>query len=281
MPTFEILCATMRQNDFSKLEQMNIRSNVVFANQADRTDYRETQFDGKTAKMITTQTRGVGINRNFALAYATGDICLFADDDVVYNDDMEEVVLREFAARPDADVIVFHLTTDSEKRKQRAYPKTRKVSRYFDRRPWATFRVAFRLTSARKANLWFTPMFGGGAPFPSGEDSLWITSAFRAGLTFYVSKETIGRVSFDESTWFTGYDDKFYYGKGAFYRAAHPRLIYLWTLYFALRTRRFSRHTMRERLRLMRAGAKGYEQNLRYEDYAKRETKNERGRQEN
>lgn len=33
MSKFELLCVTMHQKDFSKLQEMNIRSDVVFANQ--------------------------------------------------------------------------------------------------------------------------------------------------------------------------------------------------------------------------------------------------------
>ena len=39
MPKFEILCVTMHQTDFAKVEEMNIHSNVVFANQCNRTAY--------------------------------------------------------------------------------------------------------------------------------------------------------------------------------------------------------------------------------------------------
>lgn len=265
MSKFEILCVTMHQKDFSKIEQMNIHSDVVFANQADRTEFEEKEFDGHLARMITTDTRGVGINRNLALTYAKGDICLFADDDVVYDDDMEKRILAEFDAHPDADVIIFHLDTDSE-RKQIKYSETKKCRR-FCRMPWGGVRIAVRLASIRKANVWFTTLFGGGCIFPSGEDSIWLTDAKKMGLTFYVSKETIGKVSFDESTWFTGFDEKMYYGKGAFYQAAHPKTKYLWMCYFVLRTRGFSETTIRQKVSWMKNGAKGYSELLSFKDF--------------
>ena len=230
MEQLEILCVTMHQKDFSKIRQMNIHSDVVFSNQADRTAMEELTFEGHRARMITTDTRGVGINRNLGLMYAQGDICLFADDDVTYDDDMEARVLAEFDAHPDADIMIFHLDTDSE-RKQPRYSKTKKCGR-FGRMPWGGVRIAFRLNSVRKANLWFTTLFGGGCIFPSGEDSMWLTEAKRKGLTFYVSKETIGKVSFAESTWFTGYSDKFFFGKGAWCEAVHRRFFYFWSMFF-------------------------------------------------
>ena len=257
MGRFEILCVTMHQNDFSKLDEMNIHSDVVFANQCDRTAYDECEFDGHTAKMISTQTRGVGINRNTALMYATAEICLFADDDVKYVDNVEQLVLSEFDAHPDADVFIFNLDTDDTSRPQKKYFQTKKCSRYC-RMPWGGVRIAVRLSSLRKANVWFTTLFGGGCPFPSGEDSLWLTDARRKGLTFYVSKETIGTVSFENSTWFSGYGEKYYRGKGAFYAAAHPKTFWLWMNYFVFRTKGKGTLTNAQKRALMKQGREDY-----------------------
>ena len=260
---FEILCVTMHQNDFSKIQEMNIHSNVVFANQADRTSYEELEFEGKTARMITTATRGVGINRNLALAYANADICLFADDDVRYDDDMEERVLSEFEKYPDADIIIFHLEADDAKRRQLKYKKTRRHGR-FERMPWGGVRIAFRLSSVKKANVCFTTLFGGGCMFPSGEDSMWLIESKRKGLKFYVSKETIGKISFGESSWFTGFDEKFYFAKGAFYASVHPKTTGLWMLYFAFRTKRTGKMSFREKIRWMKKGKNGYKKMVSY-----------------
>ena len=256
MSRFEVLCVTMHQQDFSKLKEMNIRSDVVFANQSDHTSYEELEFDGYTAKMISTETRGVGINRNFSLMYATADICLFADDDVVYNDDYKDVILAEFDAHPDADVFIFHFDTDSE-RKQVKYPKTKKCGR-FSRMPWGGIRIAFRLSSVKKANVNFTTLFGGGCLFPSGEDSMWLAEAKRKGLTFYVSSKTIGRVKFDESTWFTGYDEKFFFGKGAWCAAMHPRAFGFWSLYYLYRYRAAGSMNFSQKKKWFKTGRKGY-----------------------
>ena len=261
MPSFEILCTTMHQTDFSKIGEMNIHSDIVLANQADTTNYTQLEFEGHTAKMITTATRGVGINRNLSLTYASADICLFADDDVVYHNDLEKTVVSEFNKHPDADIIVFHLETDSIERQQKKYTKTKKHLR-FARMPWGTFRIAFRLNAVKKANIWFTPLFGGGCVFPCGEDSFWLNDAKKAGLTFYVSKETIGKVSFDTSSWFSGYNEKYFYARGAFYSAVHSKTDSLWMRYFAWRTRKMCYMPYRDKIKWMKNGRDGYNQML-------------------
>lgn len=266
MSAFEILCVTMHQKDFSRIRDMNIHSDVVFANQADRTELAELSFGGHRARMITTDTRGVGKNRNTALLYAQGDICLFADDDVVYADDMEARVLAEFAAHPDADIIIFHLESSDSSRPQIRYSKTKKVMPW-NRMPWGCVRVAFRLASVRRANLWFNTLFGGGCIFPSGEDSMWIHDARKRGLTFYVSDQTIGKVSFEDSSWFTGYDEKFFFGKGAYHQAVHPRMFWLWQYYVLWRFRGRGSLSAREKLAWTRHGREGYRRMLGYVDY--------------
>ncbi len=268
MSSFEVLCVTMGQHDFSKIKEMNIRSDVVFANQADHTAFNELEFNGHMAKMISTQTRGVGINRNLTLMYASADICLFADDDVIYNDNYPEVVIREFDEHPDADIFIFHFDTNSE-RKQIKYGKTKKCGK-FSRMPWGGIRIAFRLSSVKKANVYFTTLFGGGCIFPSGEDSMWLKDIKRKGLTFYVSKETIGRVSFDGSSWFTGYDEKFFFGKGAFCYAMHAAGFDIWKLYYLWRYRKYGSMRFKDKLKWMNYGRKGYRRMISYDGFNKK-----------
>lgn len=268
MQDLEILCVTMHQTDFSKIKEMNIRTDAVIANQSDIESYKECEFDGYKAKMITTSTRGVGNNRNIALMYASGKYCMLADDDITYYEDMPSVVVSEFEENPDADVMIFHLSTDDQVRKQKKYTRTVKWP-FYRGLPWGGSRIAFRLSSVKKANVWFTPLFGGGCLFPSGEDSMFLAELRKAGLKIYVSDKTIGKVSFDTSSWFTGFNKKYYYGKGAFYQAVHPSLKSVFILYMALRTVKKSEISFLDELKWMYHGARGYKDFLSYDDFIK------------
>ena len=107
MDRVEVVCVTMGQKDLTIADKMHITGDAVFGNQAD--GYRkETQLNaGRTLRMITTDTRGVGVNRNIALLHAAGDILLFADDDICYADGYADGVRRAYAQHPDADMILF------------------------------------------------------------------------------------------------------------------------------------------------------------------------------
>ena len=216
--------------------------------------------------MISTQTRGVGRNRNLALSYANADICLFADDDVCSRDDVEKLVTEEFEAHPDADVMIFHLETDDAQRALQSYRTTRKC-RAWERKPWGSVRVAVRLSAVKRANVWFTTLFGGGCVFPAGEDSIWIREAWKKGLRFYVSDKTIGKVSFDTSTWFTGYDEKLFFGKGAYCKAVHPVTYRIWLLYYLWRYAHKGEMKAKQKLRWMKIGAACYPRLMGYDEY--------------
>ena len=269
MSAFEILCATMHQSDFSKIKEMNIHSDVLFANQADRTELAEICFEGHRARMVTTDTRGVGINRNLALLYAQGEICLLADDDVQYRDDVEQTVLSEFSAHPDADIIVFHLESTDPSRALQSFSRTKKLH-FWNRAPASAVRIAFRLSSVKKANLWFTTLFGGGCTFPSGEDSMWMQNARKKGLTVYLSRHTIGQVSFETSTWFTGYDEKFFYGKGAYHKAVHPKSYRLWKYYVLYRFRHLGTLGAKKKAQCYLQGVRGYDLQQSYQEYSEK-----------
>lgn len=226
----------------------------------------ELEFDGYRARMITTDTRGVGVNRNLALLYAQGEICMFADDDVVYDDDAVSRILEEFRVHPDADIIIFHFESDTS-RKQPSYPATKKCGR-FTRMTWGAVRIAFRLSSVRNANIWFTTLFGGGCIFPAGEDSMWLAEARKKGLTMYVSKETIGKISYQISSWYSGHDEKYFFGQGAYYQALRPRTVVFWSLYSLWRTHGCGELSVWEKLHWIRNGRDGFKRMQGYEAYS-------------
>lgn len=265
MSSFQILCVTMHQTNFSKIGQMNIHSDVIFANQANDTRWDEMQFENHTARMITTNTRGVGLNRNLALMYADADICLLADDDIIYVDGVETLVMDEFKKHPEADVMIFNVDTLGG-RKQRFNPNTKKC-KFYSRMPYATFSIAIRVYSVRAKNIMFTSLFGGGCMYGSGEDSMFLADMRRKGLKLYVSSQKIGMVDMSQSTWYSGANQKFYYDKGAYYRASHPLTLWLWMGYFAFRTRGSGELSIYEKLKWMFRGGKGYNAVITYGQY--------------
>ena len=215
----EILCVTMHQSDLSKYQEMHISNcDVIFANQADSYTYCQQSISGGKVQMLTTTTRGVGKNRNFALLLATGDILLFADDDMQYEANAMEIVNRAFQKFPKAEMILFGIkyAKNGVAFKSRL-PKTERLS-FFRALRYGTCAIAVRRDAVLKYNLHFTELFGGGCLYSYGEDTDFIVQCYRKRVKIYAYGEIIATTNKDTSTCYTGYGEKYYFDKGALAR---------------------------------------------------------------
>ena len=182
MDRVEVVCVTMGQKDLTIADKMHITGDAVFGNQAD--GYRkETQLNaGRTLRMITTDTRGVGFNRNIALLHAAGDILLFADDDICYADGYADGVRRAYAQHPDADMILFSLDITQGGRVIRQVKNRDGRLRFHRALRYGTCVCSIRRDSQRRANIWFSTIFGGGTNYAHGEDTLFCVTRFVEGF---------------------------------------------------------------------------------------------------
>lgn len=253
----QVLVATMHQKDLSLAEKMNIRCSSVIANQAQREEIISKQTDFGEIKMITTATRGVGLNRNIALLAADADLLLLADDDVIYNDGMAENVVRAFEQVPDADVIVFGMDIMKNGDITERRVDGVKRLRVWNSMKFGTYRIAIRRKAVVENNLTFHQCFGGGCDFSAGEDSLFLKSCFDKGLKVYSHDYVLGSCSKDSSTWFVGYDEKYFYDKGVLVRKLFPKIAYLMALYFGMNFKRETNIGVLKRLKLIYSGVHG------------------------
>lgn len=229
----QVLVAAMHQQDHSLLQKMNIQSDVIVGNQCDKNSIETFDYNGHEATYLNFAERGVGLNRNNALMRATGDICLFADDDMEYVDDYCCVVQDAFNQFPDADVIIFNL--EEEKTTRYVIKKIEKIC-YLNYLRYGTARVAFKLKSVRENGIYFNQCFGGGTEHCHGEDSIFLTDCLKAKLKVYAVPKTIAKLTEErESTWNSGYDEKYLIDQGCLYRAISRRWWKLLCLQDAIR----------------------------------------------
>lgn len=230
----QVLVASMHQTDFSKVEEMNLSSDTIIANQAESYKYMEKDFSFGKVRMITTEQRGVGKNRNTALDIADGDILLLADDDLKYVDNYEKIIISAFNEIPEADAIIFNIQTvgDSTYRRQNAEIKR---IRMYNALNYGAVRIAFKRNKLEKAGIHFSLNFGGGALFSAGEDSLFIHDMIKKGMKLYTYPAVIAEVDQTSSTWFRGYNHKYFYDKGALFRALFGKFSYLYAVQDYLR----------------------------------------------
>ena len=221
----EVLLSVMNL-DKKKLDNMNITSKCTVINQCDKTNIEEY----KNFTIYSYNEIGVSNSRNRALEKAKGDIVLFCDDDVVYNKDYEKKIIEEFENNSNADVIMFNMY--SPNRKQR-WIKKRKRLHIYNVLNYATYNIACRRD--RIENLKFNTNFGPNAKYNNGSDTMFIIDVLKNKLKIYSSSINLGTVYHHESTWFKGYDEKFFFNKGALFTAINPRIKNFLILQYLLR----------------------------------------------
>lgn len=263
----EVLCTTMYQKDLSKFKEMNIQTDVVFANQDDRHEYREEIIKGCSVKMITTPYRGVGKNRNAALLHSNGDILMFSDDDMVYVDGYADGVIKAFENLPNADMIIFHCTTNSN----RNTPDINKIARVrlWNFMRYGTYSFVIRKESVIRYNMNFSQLFGGGTRYCAGEDNLFLRDALKKDLKVYSHPFTIAAVNHGESTWFKGFNEKYFFDNGAWLEAAFPYLKHPLVWYFVFKFFKKTKLSMKDILKLHYQGMEVFRKGLSYDEWKK------------
>ncbi len=237
MKKFEVLVSALNNDPEQLIGRMNLESDAVIINQMDHRDKRAVDLDnGCRVRIFENTDRGVGASRNKALSKAEGEIVLFSDEDIVYFKGYEKKVLKAFAENEDADIILFNIEVD-ERRRTYWIDKKTKVGRFNSGR-YPAYSAAARLSKLKKAGVKFSLLFGGGAPYSNGEDSLFFMDCVRCGLKIVAVPVKLGKEDFRESTWFKGYNEKFFYDRGVLYHFLYRSAAFVWGLRFVIAKRK-------------------------------------------
>lgn len=258
----EVLLSTMNQCDKSILDKMNIQSDIIIINQCDKYDYNDYLYNGNKAIFYSFNEKGIGLSRNTALMRSKGDICLMADDDLIYQDNYEENIVKAFEENDTADVIIFEVDIHEKEGTKSKKLKKKKVG-YGNYMQFGAVRIAFKREIIQKKGIYFSLLFGGGAKYGSGEDTLFLEACLRNRLKIMSYPLKIADVYNYNSSWFNGYNKNFFRDKGALFAALSNNFYLLLILQFAIRKRNLFKNHMsfKNTIFQMLYGAREYKNN--------------------
>ena len=231
----QTLVVTTNQTDYSLIEKMNIQTDAIIGNQCGENKHEVLNHENCEIQFVSFNSIGVGINRNELLLCATADICVLADDDMVFEDNYAEVVCEWFKRLPDADILIFNLNEKSPRRHKNT--RVNKIN-HLNYAKYGAARIAFRTKSIRLNGIFFNTMFGGGCEYSCGEDTLFLKECLKKGLKIFGVPTAIASIEDGNSTWFNGYTDKYFFDKGVLYYFLSKRLCFVHTLYHSLKYRK-------------------------------------------
>lgn len=262
------LVATMGKEKYQIQElisNMNLRGDVIVCNQTDFESYEEVNSLNVNARVFYSKTRGLSFSRNISLMNSNSDYCIIADDDLSYSTNYDSVIINEFE-RTQADVLIFALPKD--KRNSLVDIKVN----YLNYKKYGSVRIAFRRESIVENEIFFPLSFGSGSKYTSGEDTIFVQQCLKKKLKIVkVPTCVINYLDTDtgNSTWFTGYNNKLYFDKGALYKRLSKRFSIITAAIFAWRkSRKAESISFLEASKEMRNGAKAYQRNqMSYHEY--------------
>ncbi len=218
----QVLASVMNEIPEDLVNRMRLESDAIVINQCDRLDFQQLSCKGGLVGFYSFPDRGVGKSRNEAILRADGDICLFSDGDIVYETGYEKAIAEEFERNPKADMILFNVTVEEARR---TYHITeRKKVHWYNCGRYGAVSFAVRREALLKSGVTFSLLFGGGAKYSNGEDSLFLKEFMSKGYQVYTAPVTIAREEAGESSWFAGYNEKFFVDRGVLYHYLYGKL---------------------------------------------------------
>ncbi len=250
----QIIIATMHRK-LEEIEELKAalnleNQNVLFVNQCS-TDTELIQLNKKTSLICSTQ-RGISKSRNLGLMNASGEIVLIADDDLIYLDGFENKVIEAFRKHSEASVICFK----SNKKNMFLKDKTEELNKISMSSVYSV-QIAFRKSDLLKHEIRFNEWFGtGSGVFSSGEENILIDQCLRKGLKCLYVPEEILYVPDSLSSWFHGFDEAYFFSKGALLYKLYGKMSFIMIAAFAFLKGRHARSELSfcQMIRTMNAG---------------------------
>lgn len=228
----QVLASVMNETMENVVEHMGLDSDAVIINQCERLGVQTMDYRGHRISFYSFPDRGVGRSRNEAIMRADQDICLFSDGDIVYKPGYAEAIAAEFEGNSRADMILFNIQVEESRRTYHIGKRSR--VHWYNCGRYGAVSFAVRRESLLKSGVTFSLLFGGGARYSNGEDSLFLKEFMGKGYRVYTAPVTIGREEAGDSTWFAGYNEKFFTDRGVLYHFLYGKLAWIMGLRFLL-----------------------------------------------
>lgn len=227
------LVSTMHQDNLDILDTINLQSDSIIINQSNNNERKIIKYGSAIIKVISTRERGLSKSRNLAISNSDKDICLLSDDDQRFCINYLETIAIAFNKYPKADIIAFGVN----------FPDGRPLCTLKEGRVGvmgvfkiSSVQIAFKRQSVLKAGIKFDERFGAGSgEFIMGEENIFLSDCYRAGLKIYYFPDLIAELLPSESSWFEGYTENYFVSRGAMFYRISPLFGVLLCLQFAIR----------------------------------------------
>jgi glycosyltransferase involved in cell wall biosynthesis len=190
--SLEILISTKNRDNLDFLNNIFKRNNlhshsILIINQTQNLNF--SYLHSNNINLINVNEFGLSKSRNLAIENAKSDICLLADDDIVYENNFDTIVLNAFNINPTADIITFKMN-DLNGNSFKDYPiivNHNKKSLSFVN----SVVIAFRRNSIISNKVFFDKNFGLGSTFQTADEYIFLRNALKSNLNIVFHNKVI------------------------------------------------------------------------------------------
>lgn len=256
----DVLISTMNlyteKENYELINKMNIKTSSITISQVEKDENKEI-INSKN-KLFLFKEKGLSRSRNRAISKSTADICVIADDDIIYVDNYEKIIKQAYKKNKDADIIIFKIDDRNEERKTAKIRKN-KIN-FINTMRVSSNQITFKRNSIIKNKIKFDETFGSGSKYFFGEDAIMIRDALKEKLKIIYVDKLICIKPKNKSTWFKGYNKEYFISKGAIFYRISSNLYFLLILQFAIRKRKKYKENLKikEAIKYMIKGAQKY-----------------------
>lgn len=232
--TLQILISTMFRENLDFLKPMFSKNNlkdfdIIIVNQTTEDKMLSSPFSN--VKVINSLERGSPASRNLAIKNAIADVCLMADDDIVYEPNLKQTIINAYKECPNADMISFEAINENGNQYTNYFPEgihnKKSLKKIF------TWVITFKRDAFKENNIFFNHHFGVGSTFKGETEYVFLRNAFDKSLQMQHVAKTIVMHPNISSGVLMGSDNAFA-AKTALRQRYLGNLSYLWLLKYTL-----------------------------------------------
>lgn len=228
--TFEILISTMFRKDLGFLDAIfrhnDIKEfNILIVNQTTEDKLLSSEYSN--VKVINSFERGSPASRNLAIRNASFEVCLMADDDMVYQPNLKQKIESAYEQFPESDMISFQAVDEHNKPYTAYYPEgihnKKTLMKIF------TCVISFKRDVFKNNQVYFNHYFGVGSVFKGATEYVFLRNAYDIGLKMRHMAQSIV-IHFEGSSGKQFGSDNALFAKTALRQRFLGNLSYLWLL---------------------------------------------------
>ncbi|MRI84621.1 glycosyltransferase [Aerococcaceae bacterium WS4759] len=233
----QIIVSTIN-NSIENLDKSLLEfENLIVVNQKpNKEDNSVIRKSINNIEWVDIDQKGLSKSRNFGLLQANSELIYLTDDDVILGKDFKEIVISSFLKNNEADILAFQVNGINKKYKN--YPEKKLRIGYLKSLKLSSVQLVIKTEFIKKNNLLYDELFGAGSLYKMGEENIFLFDSLKKKANIKYIPLEIAQVYIGDSSWFSGYDEKYFFDRGAIFFRMFGSVAYLYSFIFCFRKKK-------------------------------------------